>query len=744
MVMLTRKMLRDVWKSKTSFLAIFLLMLMGCYIFSGISSEYQGMQKSLDTFMKECDMADATVMAESFPKHYSQDIQTQEVMSLSAYFQNNDNTSLDVHIIKENHISKLKIMEGKSFDTTSDGVWLDERFAKAHHLQVNDTITFTIQNKPITKQILALVLTPEHIYQVKDNAMVADHIHNGFLYMNTSHAPFTFTPNKVFVKSDREDLKDALLKDFDGRNAYITMRKDNPNYSMLQDEIHQHKELGMIFSITFLSIALLVSITTIHRLLNQQTSIIAILKALGFHKTRLYLHYAAHGTLISFCGAMIGCILGTLTFSSITYPFMNAIYTLPKLSASPILFTYALPWLCACLSLMISLCITHQHLRYPAAMILSNRHTKRMHAIHLPKIFHHASFITLWNIKDITRNPIRSIMSIFGVIGCTALLIGAFGMYTTMTHLTTWSFEKLQTYDCKVNGTFDQDTITKLQQAMDGDEVMHTYIDIKTNGKTDQLLLTALSNTRYQHLATDTDTFIHLTNGIAISKNIADQYHLKQGDVLTWKPSSISSWQTNRIEAILRTPMEQGVTIMKSQMLKQHLPYQANTIIGQVPSKAYLQSSQITSIQYRDDMEKNLETMMDATMMMISVFVIAAVLLGSVILYNLGTLSYMERYHELATLKVLGFQSTALRKIMIQQNFWLTFIGICLGIFAGYWLLNFMLGTVQNSMDVILYLPFYVVILACSGTLLLSIFIIFMVSRKVTCIDMVSSLKSED
>ena len=46
MVMLTRKMLRDVWKSKTSFLAIFLLMLMGCYIFSGISSEYQGCKKA--------------------------------------------------------------------------------------------------------------------------------------------------------------------------------------------------------------------------------------------------------------------------------------------------------------------------------------------------------------------------------------------------------------------------------------------------------------------------------------------------------------------------------------------------------------------------------------------------------------------------------------------------------------------------------------------------------------------------
>ena len=54
-----------------------------------------------------------------------------------------------------------------------------------------------------------------------------------------------------------------------------------------------------------------------------------------------------------------------------------------------------------------------------------------------------------------------------------------------------------------------------------------------------------------------------------------------------------------------------------------------------------------------------------------------------------------------------------------------------------------MLGTVQNSMDVLLYLPAYVVLFACGGTLLLSIFIMFIVSKKVTCIDMVSALKSE-
>lgn len=203
-------------------------------------------------------------------------------------------------------------------------------------------------------------------------------------------------------------------------------------------------------------------------------------------------------------------------------------------------------------------------------------------------------------------------------------------------------------------------------------------------------------------------------------------------------------WQNNRIEGIIRTPMVQGVTIMKTQLQQQQLSFQATSIIGHTPPKEVLHDASITAVQYQSDMMSNLAVMMDATLTMIAVFVIAAILLGSVILYNLGSLSYMERYHELATLKVLGFQSKALRKIMLQQNIWLTLVGIGLGILGGHWLLTFMLGTVQDSLDVMPYLPFPIVILACTGTLLLSILIIIIVSRKVTSLDMVSALKSED
>ena len=743
--MLIRKMLRDVAKQKSSFLAIFLLMLIGCYIFSGITTEYHGMQVTLDTFQTESNMADATIQSASFPDIEDSDLQTQPVMVLPAIWNDYEDTNLDVNVIQQDIISKMKVMEGTGF-SNQDGVWLDERFAKEHNLHVNDSFSFTIQGQHIEKRILGLIQSVAYIYQVKDNAMMADHKHTGFLYLNASFCPFPFTPNQQLITStlSEHELKTRLVQLMGNTNYYLTLKKDNPNISMLQDEINQHKELGMIFSMTFLAIAVLVSITTIHRLLNNQRLQIGILKALGFSKGKLFVHYASHCGCISLIGSILGCLLGAWTFPALTYPFMNKIYSLPSLTGVPIPFTWLLPIITSLLCILISLILCRKHLHIPTAAILSGNVKQKIRTIKLPKLFHHTSFITQWNLKDVTRNRLRSFMSIFGVFGCTALLISAFGIYTTMIHLSAWTFQKLETYDCKITGTFDEALAKRLTTAMDADAIMNQYINIQTSDDQDQILLTVLSDTRYVHLAKDEHTFLTLTNGIAVSKNIADQYHLKIGDTLKWKPMGTNTWQTTPIEAIIRTPMNQGITMMKTQYEQIGLTFQPTSLAGNTIQEDQLKDPAITSIQYHEDMIHNLDTMMDGTIMMLSVFLTAAILLGSVILYNLGSLSYMERYYELSTLKVLGFQSSALQKIMIQQNLWLTLLGILFGIPGGYLLLEIMLDTIQSNMDIMIYLPITVILLSCGGTLLLSFFIILIVSRKVKQIDMVSALKSND
>jgi ABC-type antimicrobial peptide transport system permease subunit len=68
---------------------------------------------------------------------------------------------------------------------------------------------------------------------------------------------------------------------------------------------------------------------------------------------------------------------------------------------------------------------------------------------------------------------------------------------------------------------------------------------------------------------------------------------------------------------------------------------------------------------------------------MVIILVVAAVILGVVVLYNLGIMSYVERSRELATLKVLGFRNRTIGKLLISQNIWLTGIGVIIGLPAG-------------------------------------------------------------
>lgn len=64
--MLIRKMLRDVWKNKVPFIAIFLMMFAGNFIFSGITCEYNGMSQSFYSYIERTNLADAWVTGKSF------------------------------------------------------------------------------------------------------------------------------------------------------------------------------------------------------------------------------------------------------------------------------------------------------------------------------------------------------------------------------------------------------------------------------------------------------------------------------------------------------------------------------------------------------------------------------------------------------------------------------------------------------------------------------------------------------
>lgn len=93
--------------------------------------------------------------------------------------------------------------------------------------------------------------------------------------------------------------------------------------------------------------------------------------------------------------------------------------------------------------------------------------------------------------------------------------------------------------------------------------------------------------------------------------------------------------------------------------------------------------SGISVIQNIDSIKDSTLSFLSMMKKMIMLIIFFAILFGSIIIYNIGILSFCEKELEFATLKVLGFKNKQIKKIFIKQNIWITFISILIGIPSG-------------------------------------------------------------
>lgn len=121
-----------------------------------------------------------------------------------------------------------------------------------------------------------------------------------------------------------------------------------------------------------------------------------------------------------------------------------------------------------------------------------------------------------------------------------------------------------------------------------------------------------------------------------------------------------------------------------------------------------------------------------------------AILIGAVVLYNFGIMSYTERYREMATLKVVGFKDKKIGRLLIDQNMWLSLTGVVIGIPLGMLTLDYLLKTLAGEYEMSLTVSAVAYIISVMLTFGMSLPVSLMVARKNKKIDMVEALKGAE
>ena len=174
------------------------------------------------------------------------------------------------------------------------------------------------------------------------------------------------------------------------------------------------------------------------------------------------------------------------------------------------------------------------------------------------------------------------------------------------------------------------------------------------------------------------------------------------------------------------------------------LPFTFDSAYTKTQKSDISTDSSIKSIQSKQMIIDSFETFIDIFNTMIVILVLGALVLGIVVLYNLGVMSYTERYREMATLKVVGFKDKKIGQLLIGQNLWLSLVGVILGIPAGIGALDYLLKALASEYEMKMQISVFSVVISIALTVGMSLLVSLMVSRKNKQIDMVEALKGTE
>ncbi len=547
-----------------------------------------------------------------------------------------------------------------------------------------------------------------------------------------------------------------------------TLLTRDMHYSMAtyKDTVNQMQIIGLIFPIFFFLVAALVCLTTMKRMVDEQRGQIGIFRALGYSKFKSaskYLIYALSATLI---GGIIGAILGILIFPPIVYGTWNIMYNLPPLS-------FDTPWFNMVISVAIFLILmgltTYSSIKVETAEVTSALLRpkappagKKVFLEKIPFIWSKFSFTAKVTARNLIRYKQRFFMSVFGIAGCTCLLVSGFGMQGSIAGIADIQYKDLTLYTALISTSEDTEDMSELISGINSiddsletqvittyatettfaDEEIVAYIQVYDNNE-------AL---REMNVIRETDTKNTLTlsdNSLLISQKLAELLGAHIGDEIGIK-SENGEIKTATIGGIYEKYINHEILMSDEYydtLFSEVASNNAILIAGDLTSSAtrdeILNLDNVSGITLNESIVSSFASISTSMNIVVAVIIVSAAALAFVVLSNLTSINISERKREIATLKVLGFRHKETADYIFKENMVLCVFGALLGIILGIWAHNFIITQVE--MGFIMFVRtvspasiVYSVLL----TFAFSIIINRLMLSRLRKIDMIESLKS--
>ena len=627
---------------------------------------------------------------------------------------------------------------------------------------IRDYVTHLIESGKITAKKVAenTKLLDEKLEQLKAAGMTVDDITQDMLLQiadNMSDEKLAklmpYTQMIVRTKdggalSHEDEIAEALDYDY----SAIIDRKSVQGLARLDSELAQHQAFAYVFVVIFVGIAVLVIATSMGRIVEKQRTQIGTMNALGMRRWKVILHYISYSLIVSVLGVIVGLAAGVGAGAPAMIGMFEQYYIVPGLHSAfhPMYILISVVIVAVCsfscfLSCRKVLKIKPAEALRPAAP----KQGKKCIFERLP-FWDKLSFNTQYNLRDISRAKLRTFMGIVGTAVGMLLMLYGVGCNQLVDIMTDISFNKIYTtrYQVKLSADTKLVDADNLADELSGELVMTDAVEISkvknaSSAEKKKETLTVIEGKQLYNLIDVNNEITQLVPGtVGISRKLAADMGIKVGDTIYWHIYSKNEWHEAVVGSIYRSCETQGIAYLREDYEKTGAEYTPMLLMTNA-SKAQAAASlkYVTGVNSREDMIAAYEKSMEVVNILVFVMVIFSTIMIVVVLYNSGSLSFNERVKELATLKVMGLQSTQIRHLLTVQNIWLSVIGIIIGTPLGNISLNAMMNSNGENFDYSLSVPVADYIISAVIVLIVSMLVSFMFSSRIKKLDLVETLK---
>ena len=528
----------------------------------------------------------------------------------------------------------------------------------------------------------------------------------------------------------KDKIADAESKLIDSREKianienptwYVLDRYSNTGYNSFIQDTESIENISKVFPIVFFMVALLISLTSMTRMVEEQRTQIGTLKALGYNKLQIASKYVIYAGLACVIGGVLGMSVGFVLLPQIIWTMYQMMYQMTDnihISFNIIIGGMGLLLICVCIIGATIYAVLKELVQTPSTLMRPKapKMGKRVLLEKIPFIWKRLSFSQKVTVRNIFRYKKRFLMTIIGILGCTALIVVGFGVRDSIRCIMPNQFEKVFNYDMQIglkNGLEDeqkQKYIISLQEKTELEKVVETYMtsNIAKNQENEEDVQIIVPKE-----PKDLDEVINLTdvktgekvqleeNAICLTDKVAELLNVKQGDTITLKDSKDKERQV-KISNIVENYVYHYVYMSRityenlyGENYNTNMLFTKNNNLSKEQetnlATEIMNQSEVASISRNSSIMNLLDDTMKSLNYVVIILIVSAGLLAFVVLYNLSNVNISERIRELATIKVLGFYDKEVYSYVTRETVILTAIGIVLGLIGGYFLNYFII-----------------------------------------------------